>query len=279
MIGPAASASVAGTARLEVQLVAGRSAVTSAFASSPLKLLCPRSRGDSVWAYTSSFGGGMLGGDQTRLDVRVGQGARCFLSTQAATKVYRNPRRLPCGHVTRASLDSGAALVFAPDPVQPFAGSSYEQVQEWRLAPDSGLVLLDWFSAGRMARGERWQFDHFRSRNDVFIGEKRVLVDSIVLEGGDDLRRSPHRTGKYECFAMLLFIGAPWQPFAKELLQDVGSRPVASGQSLLYSVSPVRDGALLRVAGERTEEVSRELQRHLQLISVALGDNPWIRKW
>jgi hypothetical protein len=45
-----------GGAALEVESVCGASAVTSALARSPLKLLTPRARGRSVWACTSSFG-------------------------------------------------------------------------------------------------------------------------------------------------------------------------------------------------------------------------------
>src|SRR6266404_4127302 len=124
----------AGAARLEVGLVSGQSTVTTAYSTSPLKLLTPRSRAASVWAYTSSFGGGLLAGDQTYLDVRIGAGARCFLSTQSATKVYRNPAGLPCAHQTHAVLEKDALMVFAPDRVQPFAGSIYRQSQQWHLA-------------------------------------------------------------------------------------------------------------------------------------------------
>lgn len=158
----------AGRASLEVQIVSGESAVTSSYATSPLKLLTPHSRGQSVWAYTSSFGGGLVAGDQTRLDLRIGHGARCFLGTQASTKIYRNPAALASGHVTRATLEAGSLLVFAPDPVQAFAGSIYAQRQEFRLASDASLVLLDWFTCGRAARGERWEFSRFQSRNEVW---------------------------------------------------------------------------------------------------------------
>ena len=61
-------ASGKGRAWLEVERVFGESTVTSAFATSPMKLLTPRSRGLSAWACTSSFGGGLVAGDQTQLD-------------------------------------------------------------------------------------------------------------------------------------------------------------------------------------------------------------------
>ena len=269
----------AGAARLEVDLVFGQSTVTAAYATSPLKLLTPRSRADSVWAYSSSFGGGLLAGDQTYLDVRIGPGARCFLSTQSATKVYRNPAGLPCAHQTHAILEKDALMVFAPDRVQPFAGSIYRQSQQWHLADGAGLVLVDWFCSGRVARGERWEFARFQSRNDVFVSGERVFVDSILLDGTDDSLHSPHRVGRFDCFAMLLFLGPPCRTIAAELLQTVSARPVTRSGSLLCSAGPVRDGALLRLAGEGSEAVSRELERHLQPLSSVLGDNPWLRKW
>ena len=269
----------AGMAQLEVDLVGGQSAVTAAYAASPLKLLTPRARAQSVWAYTSSFGGGLLAGDQTALSVRVGAGARCFLSTQATTKVYRNPTGLPCAHRTHAVVEKDALLVFAPDRVQPFAGSIYRQTQQWHLAPEAGLVLLDWFCSGRMARGERWQFDRFQSRNDVFIGADRVFVDSILLDDSDAPLHSSHRVGRFDCFAMLLLIGPPCHSIASDLLKTISARPVTPKSSLVCSASPVRDGALLRLAAVQSEELSAELAQHLQPLSALLGDNPWTRKW
>src|SRR5690242_18480080 len=91
-----------GQASLEVALIAGQSTVTAAQASNPVKLLTPRARADSVWAYSSSFGGGLVAGDQTRLNLYIRAGARCFFSTQSSTKVYRNPGELPCAHHTDA---------------------------------------------------------------------------------------------------------------------------------------------------------------------------------
>jgi urease accessory protein len=220
-----------------------------------------------------------VAGDETRLDLHVGPEARCFFGTQASTKVYRNPARQPCSHTTRATLESGSLLVFAPDAVQAFADSSYRQRQEFYLAEGAGLVLADWFTSGRAARGERWAFDHFQSRNDVFIDGRRVFVDSTVLNSDAGLIDAPHRTGRFNCFAMLLIMGRPFGKIATELIAEVSSRPVERGSTILCSASPVADGAVLRVAGEDVEAVSRELKKQLQSFAEFLGDDPWSRKW
>jgi urease accessory protein len=282
MVAPAPTDNVrlsAGYASLEVQRVAGESTVTSSYATSPLKLLTPRSRGQSVWVYTSSFGGGLVAGDQTRLDLRLARGTRCFLGTQASTKIYRNPELRPCGHSTHARLAAGSLLIFAPDPVQAFAGSTYTQRQEFRLAADASLVLLDWFSSGRAARHERWAFSRFQSRNEVFVGDERVFLDSLLLHPEDGAVASAHRTGRFNCFASLLLLGPAVRSLADSLLADTAQQPVRRQSSLLCSASSVRDGAVLRLACEDVEGVRHELQRHLATLQDQLGDNPWARKW
>ncbi len=268
-----------GNAQLTVESVSGQSTVTSAFASTPLKLLTPRSRGQSVWSYTSSFGGGMVAGDETRLELCIGKNARCFLGTQASTKVYRNPCRRACGHVTRATVEDNALLVFAPDSVQPFANSSYAQRQTFHLGIGAGLVLVDWFTSGRAARGEPWAFNCFKSRNDGLQYGESIFMDSLLLDSAADPITSPHRTGRFNCFALMLLIGEPLLPAVASLLAAISARPVERTASLITSASPIREGAILRVAGESVEQVGHELHHHLEFISGLLGDDPWARKW
>jgi urease accessory protein len=301
-----------GRVELEVALVHHASTVTGAYATNPMKLLAPRSRGLSAWAYTSSFGGGMVAGDQTRLDLRICSGARCFLGTQSATKIYRNPASQPCTHVTRAVLEAGSFLTFMPAPLQPFADSTYSQQQTFHLAPSARLVLLDWFTAGRVACGERWAFTQFSTRNEVFVETqsslapardpgwawgnghssasrpanpaepglpKLVFLDSLSLDAGSNSLRSPHRTGRFNCFAMLLLLGTGLRREAEQLLAAVRRRPVERRASLLVIASTLEHGALLRVAGEQVEKVEAELQRHLGFLDGLLGGLPWSRRW
>ena len=272
---PARPAVSGGQATLEVEMVFGESTVTSAYSATPMKLLTPVSRGLSVWAYTSNFGGGLVAGDQTRVDLTIGPEARCFLGTQSSTKVYRNPRGQPCSHTTHAMLASGAALVFLPEPIQAFADSHYTQRQEFHLQSGASLVLLDWFTSGRAARGERWNFAHLESRNDVFVNGERILVDPLRLSS----MAVPKQMGRFNCLASLLLFGSPLKTISETLLQVIASRPVKKNSPLSASASPVRDGVLLRLAGESVEKVRQEIHAHLYCLRDLLGDDPWSRKW
>jgi urease accessory protein len=222
----------------------------------------------------------MVAGDETRLDLHVGPGTRCFVGTQASTKIYRNPTQRPCSHRVHAVAADNSLLVLAPDPVQSFANSSFSQRQEIFLHPTAGLVLLDWCCSGRVARGERWAFNSYSSRIEVFdANSQRLFLDSLLLDPADGPLDAPMRLGRFNCLALLLLIGPPLASAAQQLLATLAERPVERRAPLVTSASPIRDGALLRIAGERFEDVARELHTHLAFLPTHLGDDPFARKW
>jgi len=221
----------------------------------------------------------MVAGDETNLSVRLGENARCFISTQASTKVYHNPNQRACGHKLNAALEKGSVLVLAPDSVQCFAGSNYAQRQGFHLQEGAALVMVDWFSSGRVARGERWAFTRFQSRNEVFVNGERLFADSLLLDPDDGPLDGPHRMGRFNCLALIALVGdAVCEPVAKSLAQ-IGAQPAARRASLVCTASPIRQGALLRFAGEHMEDVRREIRHHLHFLGALLGDDPFDRKW
>ncbi len=268
-----------GSSRLGIRRVAGSSAVTTAYATSPMKLLVPRPRGISVWAYTSSFGGGLVAGDQTSLEIVVEPGARVFVGTQASSKVYHNRDLEPCGHQTTAHVGAGSLLVLAPDPAQLFADSTYRQRQEFHLAPEASLVLVDGFGSGRVARGERWDFNHYASRNIIRVGDRTVMWDALQLDPADGGLSGPFRGGRYDSLTTLVVLGPAVREIALAILAEVGARPVERRAALIVSASPLADGAVVRLAGGGSEPVARELHRWLTPLGPLLGDEPWRRKW
>lgn len=268
-----------GCGHLGIEYVRGQSAATSVWASSPLKILVPRSRGRSVWACLSSFGGGLVAGDEVQITLSQGEQTRCFLTTQAATKVYRNPSGRPCGHQLEAHLGHGAFLALMPDPVQAFKAASYCQRQRFWLAPQSGLVLVDWLSSGRAACGERWAFDRFESRNEIFLTETRVLIDSLLLDPAEGALEGTYRMGRFNCLALVVAIGEPVRGAAADMLAQAANVPAPQKAGLAISASPITDGVLLRLAGENPQEVAWEIRRRLAFASSLLGGDPWCRKF
>ena len=154
----------------------------------PLQVLAPLSLPDPA-AVVSVLNptGGVLGGDRLRVDVEVGPGAHACLTTPSATKVYRTAGE-PAVQAVRLVVGPGATLEWVPDHTIPFAGSDFRQSIEAEVADGACLVLVDAFSAGRVAAGERWRFRRLESALTVRGPRGEVVHDRFVLaEAADGL--------------------------------------------------------------------------------------------
>ena len=147
---------------------------------------------NSAVCVLSSYGGGLLPGDHLSYHVHVQPGARLGLVTQGSNRIYRQPQQFQSTAAAscttlQAQVDEGSLLVMAPDPVTPFATAVYRQEQHITLThPDANLCLVDWFSAGRLASGERWQQTSLHNTTKLYMSKSEksrpVLIDSTVLD-------------------------------------------------------------------------------------------------
>jgi urease accessory protein len=130
--------------------------------------------------------GGLFEGDSAEVEVSLQRGARLYLTTQAATKVYPADH----GEVTRQRIRlrvaSGAILEYFPLPVIPFARALY--VQEMAIQVESGGVCLvaEVLAPGRVARGERFAYHLVRSRVAGWVDDQLALFEQVILQPEQD---------------------------------------------------------------------------------------------
>jgi urease accessory protein len=267
-----------GSGHVELARVAGGTAVVRRFAASPLKLLTPRSLGGCAYVVSSTYGGGLLAGDEIALRVEAGDETRCAIGTQASTKVYRSPAGRTSRQSIEANVAPGAVLAVVPDPVTCFAGAVYEQRQRFELAEGGSLLLVDWLTSGRAARGERWAFGRYRSETRIDIASMCIARDALLLEEADGATVG-ERMGRFDCLASVFLVGPAFAAASETLLERVSRLPVQRRAPLVAAASPLRGGAMLRVLGGAAETVGRFIAKHLEPAWEALGDDPWSRKW
>ncbi|WP_394848788.1 urease accessory protein UreD [Pendulispora brunnea] len=259
----------AGRGRVVAAFRGGKNVLERAYAESPLRLLLPKTpyasnaKGPTAaWVCVTSLGGGLVRGDALRLAIDVEEGSTLLLTTQASTKAYRGSTR----QVLHARVEG--TLVALPDPVACFAGSTYESEVVVTLGAAGTLVLVDAFTSGRAAYGERWAFERLASRIHVDRGEP-LLRDATVL----DARHGPiaARFGRVDAYATVVAIGAR--------AADVMAAMLAPRErtNVLYAPSKLArgDGVVARVAAERTEDVLREIRVRLGNIAEMCGVDPY----
>jgi urease accessory protein len=261
--------------RLSFERCGRVTAVRSAYAEPPLRLLTPRNHGAAAWAYTSTLGGGLVDGDRLRLEVALGPGAQAFISTQGPTRVYRSPRG--CESALHASVGEGALLILAPDPAACFAGARFRQRTEIDLGASASVASWDVLSAGRSARGERWAFARCHSSLTLRRQGRTVLDEAWLLDPRHGALAA--RLGRFEALATLLLTGPLLAGAAARIRAAIEADPLAPGGRILLSASPVGDDALVvRLAAVSVEELVRELRTRLAAVPALLGDDPWARR-
>lgn len=238
----------AGRGRIVAKAEGGRTVLETVHATSPLRFLTPTFQGAKAAAVCLvTFGGGLVDGDAVALDVEVGPGATLLVFTQASTKAFRGSSR----QTLRADVEG--TLVLLPDPVAAFAGARYTQRVDVALRGAGACVLLDGFTSGRAAYGERWDMDALDLRTTV-ARDGRVLVrDALVLDRRDGSISS--RMDRFDAMATLVAVGA--------LAEDVHGGPVVS-RDLVASSSRLDGGAIARIAARSPEVALMEVRRRLR---------------
>ncbi|TPX35109.1 hypothetical protein SmJEL517_g02455 [Synchytrium microbalum] len=194
-------------------------------ATYPLRFLSARktlpTTPTSIAVYVLTFGGGMVSGDNIDMDVVVSPGCTLSLLSQASLKVFKQRAvsikqwgNVPISNqrdvrqTINGLVSSNSLLAILPEPVTCFSSASFTQTQHITLEANASLVLLDWFTCGRMSRGEEWEFDSCSSTNTIDIEgygtivrdswrlvDDNILVDIPLLghdDGGDTLMSGNH---------------------------------------------------------------------------------------
>lgn len=252
----------------------------------PLKLISPRGLGQPCASvFMMSYGGGLVGGDQIDLSVNVQARCKLALLTQGSTKIFKQRKASGMQNTSSSSVTSqsmkvvieeGGLLALLPDPIQPFAESVYNQYQSIEIHPQGNLILLDWVTSGRPARGENWTLSSFRSRNDIYetfpAHKKLILRDTLIMKSNVASSMYPH-----ECFATVILRGPMLSEFSALVVSKFKNeervrRPSAfraaekGKERATWTAGIVRDGCcVVKVAGETTELV-KEFLRELLVV-------------
>jgi urease accessory protein len=229
----------------------------------PDKALAGKDATKPVHLYLLTYGGGLLPGDHIDVSITLDPRVRLVVTTpQGSTKIYKTPpdgrskSLLVDDDMSRQTLDvrvgSQAGLCYLVDPSAPFKDSRYEQTQVFIIDGSqkgenrSSLCVLDWVTQGRSSRGENWDFQIWKGRNEVWsedkaTGKRRLLLrDSIVLDdevsGKDDqIHQSGglirERTYPHGVFGTLILYGPMFDRLGAFFMDAFTSQPRIGGRN------------------------------------------------
>ena len=256
-----------GLLELGFERVGERTELVRRFQKSPLQLMRPLyvdpARPDLPVAYVMSTGGGIVQADRLRLDVECGADTAVLVTTQAATRLYSMDSDFAT-QLVHLRLGPRAWLEYLPESIIPHPRARFYQRTSATVDPTATLVIGEVVMAGRLARGERHQYDVLALDTEVADPDGTPFaVDRIRLCPVDSSVTGPGVWGDHTLIATL-FVVSPLAPAAA--LADALHAAVTSHSATYHTVAgvsvlPDDRGAWVRILGSDSPTLQLILRR------------------
>ncbi|MBS0003587.1 MAG: urease accessory protein UreD [Thioalkalivibrio sp.] len=187
--------------------------------------------------------GGVVGGDVLEIDVASAAGAHALVTTPAAGKFYRSAggTARQCQHLR---VGGGAALEWLPSLNILHAGSRAAMRSRFELAPGGRLLAWDLLGLGRPGSGDHFEHGACDIALEVMVGERRLLVERLRLDGGAALLQAPWGLQGRRYLATLI----AW-PGTGEMLTALRREAAGNGADPVMGCTLLGKGAVADVPG------------------------------
>ena len=171
-----------GLLHLEFEKRKDRTILSESYSKSPMHVFQPFYPDEAGCAFTHLFNaaGGLVCGDRIEIHITLNEDAHVFATTPSATKIYRSTGE-PASQETEITVRRGAIFEYLPYYVIPFANSSYRQKTKLTMEENTTAFLIDFFTTGRLARGEHLQFDQYTNLMEVEYCGELILFEKATL--------------------------------------------------------------------------------------------------
>ena len=196
----------------------GRTILLDSYCEVPFKITRTLSTPDDGMAHVMLMHctAGLFGGDNITLTVRVERGARVRLTQQSATRVHPSEGRTAL-QSSRIHVESGGALDLLLEPVIPFAESRLRQTTSLEVERGGRLRYWEGLMAGRVGRGEVWEFEELSSETRLMSGGRLLFLDRLRLQPQCSMPSSRWGMGVGTYMGTGLYVGEDAARFAEAL--------------------------------------------------------------
>jgi urease accessory protein len=180
---------------------------------------------DPCHAYLVHPPGGVVGGDELRVDVEVSPRAHALITTPAATKYYRC-----AGRVSTQAQElrvANATLEWLPQENIFYRGADTRTATRVNIDPGSRFIGWEINCLGLPARGESFDAGDLRLDLELWHGEMPLFIDRLRLAGESPARHARWGMAAQEAIGTLL--ATPATPGHVEAVRPlIADLPLAS---------------------------------------------------
>ncbi|WP_254273408.1 urease accessory protein UreD [Haloarcula marina] len=213
---------------------------------------------DAETVFLQSPTGGIAQGDRHDVTIAVEGDGVAHVSTQSSTKVQSMNANYAAADAT-LSVGAGGHLDYVPEPTILHADSRYYQDLTLELADDATAALGDIVVPGRLARGERFEFERYLSRVRVHGPDGLLFEDATHLTPAESDPTAPGVLGEFTVYGTL-FVVAPDADTAalSDALHEVATEADAEGRAAATEL-PNESGVVVRALADRAETAQSAL--------------------
>lgn len=203
--------------------------------------------------------GGVAQGDRHRTRIEAKPGTKAHITAQSATKVQSMKRNYAAISVD-LEIEEGAYLEYLPEPLILHEGTRCLQTADVTLHEGGTLLFSDVVVPGRLARGERFAYDRYRSRLRVDSPDGTPLLqDSLDLAPDERSPESPGMLGEFAVVGSLYALGIEDTETITDRIHD----RIDDDQSAVHAGvtrSPDDRGVIVRALGDQRAPVTDALR-------------------
>jgi len=201
--------------------------------------------------YMMSSSGGILQGDEQKIDVVMCTNSAARITTQSATKIYKMDGGYASQYINIHNQE-GSYLEFIPHQIIPFKSSRFYQEVNLEVADNAILIYSEIISAGRIASGEKFDFDLCFLRTSARRNGSLLFTDVMSLNQKDKSNLESVFGGK-TIFSTVYIIGNSIQ--IESIVDKINL--ATKNDSLLASCSslPYDSGIIVRILADSVSEI------------------------
>jgi urease accessory protein len=250
----------------------GRTQLSHQHAQAPLKIQRPfYPEGDavchSVMLHTA---GGIVGGDRLSFNLHLHPESKALITTAAAGKVYGSSE-LESQQTTQIRVENNACLEWMPQENILFNGAIFRQNLRVDLAENALWMGWEITRLGRSARGEKFASGIWRSRTEIWQGDRPLWIDPQWIQGGSEMMTSSHGLGGYPVIGSFAVVGRSVSAELVEKARHCWTEGQYQGES---GVTRLLSGMLCRYRGHSTSEIRRWFTQVWSFARLELCDRP-----
>lgn len=229
----------------------------------------PEGRNGCCHVYLLHPPGGLVSGDELRIEASVGEGAHVLLTTPAAAKLYKaDSHGVAWGQHTRLQVAKNGILEYLPQETLAFDGSRGEQTTTIEL--ETGAKCLGWeiLALGRPASNLPFVSGHLEQRFRLLMDGRPLWLERQLMDPTHPRFKGHWGQGNATVQATLWVVGLEDASGAIEALRE------ALPANPRWAVTRRRGVLLLRYLGQERNEAWALCQQAWELLRPELTGQP-----